>query len=1162
MATTQTTVSYRRNRDYSKQFNWTYELNKDLFKCYTDAKNEPGRGYMKRMKNAWDLLHPEFSHFNEKYLRQQASNIIQKGYIRETQTVANNNENIEVNNEEIITVNDNNIDPQLAVNDLPQEVDDQINNPIQPNDEQRVFDINNNELYQTLRESFTANYQLFNSIEKERILTTFVRRKPAKEKINIVNEIANEFLMNIKQNREVTFEDINCLIYTSAVTAKGDTNNQRKERTEPKWLTSLQNKIDSIRRNIAHIELILKCKETNTFSRKQLKICKRLRKKFGNTKKGNLVYRQKLLKNELKATSTKLKYQRKVSERKRINRLFTQNPKSVYRSFKESANEVKDPPTKTQIENFWKGIWGTEGKFNADAEWLQTLEDEYCTDVQNNTNCDITRDTMRKAISKLQDSKSPGNDLIIGYWYKHLTFFDNDLSRLFNNALNGVTQIPSWMAKAETTLLSKNRETKLPKNYRPIALQNIMLKLYTSCINQFVQHHCESNNIITTEQAGGKKDVWGCLEQLLINKTVMDEAKHYRRSLVTMWLDYQKAFDSVPHQWLIKALQLAKLPQVIISALEHLITKWSTNVHLQTTETTIISDEIKYNRGIFQGDSLSVILFILCLNPLSFLLNKLVGYKMGPNGNRTQNITNLFFVDDLKLFATNLTQMKSLLNVVTKFSNDIDMKFGLTKCAYLRIDKGKIVTSKEPIVMNNVAIDPVKEGDSYKYLGQDENLGYVGPLNKERVVKEYMKRVRKIWESELSGFHKHIAHNAYAVPVIIPTFGLLDWTKDEIEQIDIKTRKTLCMIGSFHRNSDVDRLYVQRKKGGRGLKSIQIAYETKIISIRQHITQNVKQNKYIECARANEEGKLVRVARELLQQAGITDDPNASPRTMSQRYLQRVLKTKFETFENKQLHGYVQRKISSDEKVDQNTSKEWLTNRFTSSHFEAYACAIQEGEIGTKDLIYRRSRKNNVPVKHDNKCRLCKSQVEDIAHVISSCPKMSSRYYLPMRHDIIAKYVYEKVRRDHNKECNIKYDADEFIVSDGDHEYWWNVSVKTPAGVPHNKPDLIMWNCSTKNCYVIEFSCPNDMNVSKKVQEKEDHYGPLIRAMNIMYPDYKFVFVPIVVGALGTVPKELFGNIELLGFSENESKQMIRFLQQKSIIGTVKITKTFLSFKI
>ena len=43
-------VSYRRNRDYSKQLNWTYELNEDLYKCYTEAREVPKKGYMARMK--------------------------------------------------------------------------------------------------------------------------------------------------------------------------------------------------------------------------------------------------------------------------------------------------------------------------------------------------------------------------------------------------------------------------------------------------------------------------------------------------------------------------------------------------------------------------------------------------------------------------------------------------------------------------------------------------------------------------------------------------------------------------------------------------------------------------------------------------------------------------------------------------------------------------------------------------------------------------------------------------------------------------------------------------------------------------------------------------------------------------------------------------------
>ena len=75
-----------------------------------------------------------------------------------------------------------------------------------------------------------------------------------------------------------------------------------------------------------------------------------------------------------------------------------------------------------------------------------------------------------------------------------------------------------------------------------------MFKLYTGHINTFVQEHCEINNIVTTEQAGGKRGVWGCLEQLLIHKTVLNEVKQNRQNLVTIWLDYQKAFDPLPHE--------------------------------------------------------------------------------------------------------------------------------------------------------------------------------------------------------------------------------------------------------------------------------------------------------------------------------------------------------------------------------------------------------------------------------------------------------------------------------------------------------------------------------------------------------------------------------------------------------------------------------------
>ena len=111
--------------------------------------------------------------------------------------------------------------------------------------------------------------------------------------------------------------------------------------------------------------------------------------------------------------------------------------------------------------------------------------------------------------------------------------------------------------------------------------------------------------------------------------------------MLCKWLDYKKAFDSVPHSSLIKPLQLAKVPLAIVTVIDRLTKTWSTNAYLQTTE------KIEYRRGILQGDALSVILFILSVNPSSFLLSIV---ERGFKTTDSNSLNNIFFVDDLKLW--------------------------------------------------------------------------------------------------------------------------------------------------------------------------------------------------------------------------------------------------------------------------------------------------------------------------------------------------------------------------------------------------------------------------------------------------------------------------------------------------------------------------------
>ena len=184
-----------------------------------------------------------------------------------------------------------------------------------------------------------------------------------------------------------------------------------------------------------------------------------------------------LLKQDLRSKSEKLKHEKRISERKRINNRFFKSPKQVYRSMKGNNIIVEKLLEKEAVEKFWKDVWQNEASFNDKAEWLQQLEKTYCRNVRA-TNYNIDRKMLDKVIKKIQINKAPGSDLINGYWYKNLTSYRRDrLSVLFNQQIHFDSPLPRSLSAAHTVLLSKSTETHTTKNYCPIACLNVMYKL-------------------------------------------------------------------------------------------------------------------------------------------------------------------------------------------------------------------------------------------------------------------------------------------------------------------------------------------------------------------------------------------------------------------------------------------------------------------------------------------------------------------------------------------------------------------------------------------------------------------------------------------------------------------------------------------------------------
>ena len=176
-----------------------------------------------------------------------------------------------------------------------------------------------------------------------------------------------------------------------------------------------------------------------------------------------------------------------------------------------------------------------------------------------------------------------------------------------------------------------------------------MNKILTSILTKHIYSFLIDSGLFPDEQKGCKRGSYGRKDQLLINKMILENCHYRNTNLSIAWIDYKKVFDSVPHSWIKKSLEIFKISPVLRKFLSHSMRMWKTTLVLNTVENILNAGDININSGIFQGDSLSPILFCVTLIPIWNLLNNTgYGYKIYDN-----TINHLFYMDDLKLFAKN-----------------------------------------------------------------------------------------------------------------------------------------------------------------------------------------------------------------------------------------------------------------------------------------------------------------------------------------------------------------------------------------------------------------------------------------------------------------------------------------------------------------------------
>ena len=246
------------------------------------------------------------------------------------------------------------------------------------------------------------------------------------------------------------------------------------------------------------------------------------------------------------------------------------------------------------------------------------------------------------------------------------------------------------------------------------------------------------------------------------------------------------------------------------------------------------------------------------------------------------------------------------------------------------------------------------------------------------------------------------------------------------------------------------------------------------------------------------------------------------------------------------LHGQFER--DTDDKKSEK-SWHWLRNGNLKRETESLLSAAQEQALNTNSVrkIYHKDL--------SNKCRLCGTHVENVLHIVSGCSMLAQKEY-KRRHDKVCLNIYWALCKKYGvKVCERWYEHKVKSVIENDIvKILWDVCIQVDRQIEHRRPDIVVMEKNTNKCLIINVACPVDNNLILKRNEKLDNCSELRLEIARMWD--KETIVPIIIGALESIPNDLECNLKKLDISYNAET-----LQKSVLLGTTNILRKVLSIK-
>ena len=585
----------------------------------------------------------------------------------------------------------------------------------------------------------------------------------------------------------------------------------------------------------------------------------------------------------------------------------------------------------------------------------------------------------------------------------------------------------------------------------------------------------------------------GVVEHQAKLAAVIRSARQQKRSLAVAWLDIANAYGSVHHSLIQFSLAHYHAPPEFC----HLLQSWYSGLSATISTDAWSTDTVPLEIGVYQGDPLSVVIFLTVMNTLSDTLcsRKDLGFTL-PQSSTT--INHLLYADDACIISNTPAGRQHLLDMVQHWLEWAQLKARVPKCRFMAIQAstGKRISSTLTISGNEI---PPAEDGVFKFLGMPVRVYTSNDDARSSLRGSLQQMLTVIDQTPLSHqqklrLFKHGVCPRLSWPLLVEEFPI-SWLERDLQPLATKALKEWAGLA---RHSNTSILFLPVKRGGLALPSLVRDYKKLQASkMVQLITSHDPGVRKVADLRLLEEKKRLRMK---FRPAVLVDSIKTQNHPQSRKALTGAVKTVLSEEEDDGLHHSLCQLPAQGE----------MARAWEESSPDLWVRAVQQLPPEPLKFVLNASL-NTLPTnsnlhmwgkKASDICPLCRVSRQTLSHVLNNCPMAMELRRYSRRHDAVLQVIGDFIKTHLPPQFSISIDSPSEVYNFPQHI--------TPTNL---RPDIVWWSDQRRELWLLELTVSYESGVADARARKAAKYHDLVEAGRAA--GYGVKLLNLVVGSRG-----------------------------------------------